>query len=275
MARGGQRHQGQILRWKSQSRAKLGAAPTNGRRRGQLFTLFAARQGSSPLPAVDAQDRTVPRGLGIGKKPLWCVEWISFYLPGTRTDKREKNNLTASPEWKLVKFPEGYTLWLHKSGVETDPANPRLDAYLYGAPHLGPTASRTPSAPPAPTVFRSPMEFVEHAIWLMRRGAGQCHCKYCHPGQNQLDIILRLDRGKVEDDEDGDVIVIDVDDGAAAGSGSGGSSSGPFAAASRGRGAGTRGRRGRRARRDRSPPIMAKDYRVGNTSSGPPRPASA
>src|SRR5260221_14504075 len=32
------------------------------------------------------------------------------------------------------KFPEGYTLWQHKKGVETDPANPQTDAYLHGAP---------------------------------------------------------------------------------------------------------------------------------------------
>jgi Transcription-silencing protein, cryptic loci regulator Clr2 len=219
-----------------------------------------------------------------------------FYLPRTRTnDRGKKKNLTASPPWKLIRFPEGYTLWIHKSGVETDPANPRIDAYLYGAPHLGPTTGRTLSAPPAPTIFRSPMEFVEHAIWLMRRGAGQCLCKYCTPGQNQIAINLRLYRGNLDNDNDDAVTVTvtdgDGNDGAAAaaaagaagaagsgsggdGSGGGGSSSGPSAAASRGRATGTRSRRGRRAKRDRSPPIMAKDYRVGNIPS-PPRPDSA
>jgi hypothetical protein len=204
----------------------------------------------------------------------------------------QKKTPTASPEWKLLCFPEGYTLWIHKSGVESDPANPRVDAYLYGAPHLSPTttARATSSAPPAPTVFRSPMEFVEHAIWLMRRGAGRCLCKYCTPGQNQLDINFRLDRGEevVEEEvivgDGGDGAAGDVEGNAAAGSGSGsggdggagGSSLGQSAAASRGRGAGTRGRRGRRAKRDRSPPILAKDYRVGNnTPPGPPSPASA
>jgi len=154
----------------------------------------------------------------------------------------------ASPPWKLLKFPEGYTLWLHKKGVETDPANPRIDAYLYGARRA---------------VFRSPMEFVEHAIWLMRGKVGLCLCKYCTLGQNQLDIDDRLDRVEPAEDE-GDVDV---------GSGNG-SSGGGQPSSSRRRGTGAQARRARRARRDRSPPIMAKDYRVGNDSSAPaPGPA--
>ena len=217
-----------------------------------------------------------------------------------RTDTKTK--LTASPEWKLLKFPEGYTLWLHKTGVQADPANPRTDAYLHGAPHLGSTAGRTSNLPPSPTVFRSPMEFVEHAIWLMRRGTGQCQCKYCTPGQNQIMINLRLDHESVDDGDD-DVIVVDGDDGsgggggggaggsAGSGSGSGGggvdngggaggagsaSSSRQSSGAPRGRGASAHARRGRRIRREREKvmPIMAKDYRVGNQDSGPaPGPA--
>jgi len=146
----------------------------------------------------------------------------------------------ASPPWRLLKFPEGYTLWLHKTGSITDPANPRTDAYLHGAPHLGPQNARSQGSP---TIFRSPMEFVEHAIWLMKGGEGSCLCKYCQPGQSQNDINSRLDR--VPDDDGG-------------GDSRGGRGGGP----------GSQGRCVRRAKRERSPAIMAKDYRVGNRSSG-------
>lgn len=167
-----------------------------------------------------------------------------YSLTGARIDQKTH---TVSPEWKLLKFPEGYTLWLHKKGVETDPANPRIDAYLYGARH---------------TVFRSPMEFVEHAIWLMRGKVGQCLCKYCTPDQSQLDIDDRLDRVEpVEDEGNAD--------------GGSGSSGGQQASSSRRRGAGAQARRTRRARRDRSPPIMAKDYRVGNNDPSAPAPGPA
>jgi hypothetical protein len=111
-----------------------------------------------------------------------------------------------NPPWKLLKFPENYTLWIHKRGVITDPLNPRLDAYLYGAPHLGPRTARSQTA--GATIFRSPMEFVPHAIWLMRGSTGQCDCKYCIPDQNQNDINRRLNGAGGEDaaesDDDGD-----------------------------------------------------------------------
>ena len=169
----------------------------------------------------------------------------------------------VSPEWKLMKFPPGYTLWLHKSGVETDPANPRTDAYLHGALHLGPTVGRTNTHAPSPTLFRSPMEFVEHAIWLMRGGAGRCRCKYCEPGQNQLDINRRLNRGGTDDSD----AESEQGEGGGEGSDVGRQSS---SSSSRRRGAGAQARRVRRARRDRSPPIMAKDYRVGNDAAAAP-----
>ena len=41
---------------------------------------------------------------------------------------------------------------------------------------------------PRYTVFHSQMDFVKHTIWLMCRKVGQCLCKYCMPGQDQLDI---------------------------------------------------------------------------------------
>lgn len=159
-----------------------------------------------------------------------------------------------------MQFPENYTLWVHKSGVDTDRGNPRIDTYLYGAPHLGRSRSRSPSQQPlAPTIFRSPMEFVEHAIWLMKGCVDQCKCKYCMPGQNQKEINLRLNRGVDlgEDEPESD-----------GGGGSAGTATGTRNASSssssrprRGAGGGTRG--SRRGKRDRSPPIMAKDYRVG------------
>ena len=111
-----------------------------------------------------------------------------------------------NPPWKLLKFPDNYTLWIHKKGVITDRLNPRTDAYLYGAPHLGPRTARSQTS--GATIFRSPMEFVPHAIWLMRGATGQCDCKYCIPSQNQHDINRRLNHGdnagESADDEDED-----------------------------------------------------------------------
>ena len=101
-----------------------------------------------------------------------------------------------------MKFPDNYTLWVHKKGVKTDQYNARTDAYLFGAPHLGPRTARSSQA--SPTVFRSPMEFVPHAIWLMRGCTGQCDCKYCIPGQNQKDINRRLNHGVDADSDDDD-----------------------------------------------------------------------
>jgi len=161
-----------------------------------------------------------------------------------------------NPPWRLMKFPENYSLWIQKSGVESDRGNPRIDAYLYGAPHLGPSSSRTQSNS---TTFRSPTEFVPHAIWLMKGQTGQCDCKYCIP-QNQTVVNRRLNHGlDVESDrESGDDDDDDDDDDNAA------------SRRNRGPNAGT-GRR-RRVRRDRSPPIntgIARDYRVGVTDPGP------
>ncbi|KAI0252016.1 hypothetical protein BJV78DRAFT_1153994 [Lactifluus subvellereus] len=158
----------------------------------------------------------------------------------------------VSPPWKLRNFPDGYTLWLHKTGVSTDPANPRTDAYLHGAPHLGPTAgaNRTHLSP---TIFRSPMEFVEHAIWLMKGLEGKCLCKYCMPGQNQRAINRRLNRGLENDSDPESDDEDDNNNDAGAGAGN------------------TNRPRRRRGRRDRTPPIMAKDYRVGNSGVVPPK----
>lgn len=119
--------------------------------------------------------------------------------------------LLENPPWKLMKFPRNYTLWVHKSGVVTDRGNPRHDAYLYGAPHLGPRTARSQTSA---TIFRSPMEFVPHAIWLMKGGTGQCDCKYCIPGQNQNDINRRLNHG---DDDDDDADSEDEDSGMVSG----------------------------------------------------------
>ena len=166
---------------------------------------------------------------------------------------------TENPPWRLLKFPDNYTLWKHKKGVDTDPANPRIDVYLYGAPHLGPSTSRSYHQL-APTIFRSPMEFVEHAIWLMKGCEGQCKCKYCTPGQSQREINLRLHRGVAHDSDPES----DDDEGAGrVGGGAAGRNNYASSSSSR-RGAAAGARQARRGRRDRSPPVMFKDYRVGN-----------
>jgi transcription-silencing protein Clr2 (cryptic loci regulator) len=177
-------------------------------------------------------------------------------------------DLLENPPWRLLRLPENYTLWVHKKGSEADPANPRIDAYLYGAPHLSPR-----------TRFRSPMEFVPHAIWLMRGSTGQCDCQYCMPGQNQTDINRRLNHG-VDDPDDESVQNDNDEDGGSGSGGSTGTTNGRSSSASRRRGASAGARRARRARRDRSQPTMikAKDYRVGmngDRDPGPGGPSSA
>ncbi|KAH9046764.1 hypothetical protein EDB84DRAFT_1435312 [Lactarius hengduanensis] len=116
---------------------------------------------------------------------LWMTK-IGPYLADWVLDKRDDPTALRLP-WRLLDFPQGYTLWVHLTGDQSDPANPRTDAYLHGSAHK---------------IFRSPMEFVEHAIWLMKSGSvgDQCLCKYCTPGQNQRAINRRLDR---RDESDG------------------------------------------------------------------------
>ena len=100
----------------------------------------------------------------------------------------------------------------------------------------------------------------------MRGGAGRCRCKYCEPGQNQLDINRRLNRGGTDDSD----AESEQGEGGGEGSDVGRQSS---SSSSRRRGAGAQARRVRRARRDRSAPIMAKDYRVGNDAAAAAGPA--
>lgn len=165
-----------------------------------------------------------------------------------------------------MKFPDNYTLYVHKKGIKTDQYNARTDAYLFGAPHLGPHTARSSQA--GPTVFRSPTEFVPHAIWLMRGCTGQCDCKYCLPGQTQKDINRRLNHGvdvDSDDDDDNDnglfsdCLLPSLIDALIPG----------LTSASRRRGVNSRTRR---VRRDRTPPInitVARDYRVRATDPGP------
>jgi len=191
---------------------------------------------------------------------LWMSK-IGPYLADWALDMRNDPTALTLP-WRLIDFPAGYTLWVHLTGESRDPANPRTDAYLYGSPHK---------------IFRSPMEFVEHAIWLMKRGGSagrlQCLCKYCTPGQSQRAINSRLNHGlDGDDDEDGS-------DGAAAGPAATGAALSalrhpifrrrPGAGAVVAATASARARRERRtAKRERSPGIKAKDYRVGNFNGG-------
>ncbi|KAH9983531.1 hypothetical protein BJV74DRAFT_952425 [Russula compacta] len=147
----------------------------------------------------------------------------------------------ASPTWKLMKLPQGYTLWLHKTGTRDNPVK-RTDAYLHGAPHL--------------------------ARDMAHEGrAGQCLCQYCVPGQNQTEINTRLDRGEPhpdDDDDDNNNNNNNNDDNA----NNNGDDKGKGSSSSSARPKGTgRGTRGPRRKRDRSPPIMAKDYRTGNAGA--------
>ena len=175
-----------------------------------------------------------------------------FFMPFELKQLTRRRTATAlTIPWKLLDFPEGYTLWVHFTGDHTDPANPRTDAYLYGAPNK---------------IFRSPMEFVEHAIWLMKGGNGRCQCKYCTPGQNQRAINRRLNHGTEDaEDEDSD----------------GGTTNNAKVAGLNdptrhrlfrnrpGYGASAAAARRRAARSERSPvEIKAKDYRVGNRKGG-------
>ncbi|KAI9432472.1 hypothetical protein H4582DRAFT_1995520 [Lactarius indigo] len=195
---------------------------------------------------------------------LWMSK-IGPYLADWVLDKRNDPTALRLP-WKLIAFPPGYTLWVHLTGDKSDPANPRTDAYLYGSKHK---------------IFRSPMEFVEHAIWLMKSGSAgdQCFCKYCTPGQNQIAINRRLNHRDDSDDSEED----DEDEDASRGSDGGGPPAATVAAINASRHKLFRNRPGAGAtaaaiasaaarrerllakRRERSPMrIKAKDYRVGN-----------
>ncbi|KAG2011803.1 hypothetical protein CC2G_011877 [Coprinopsis cinerea AmutBmut pab1-1] len=70
-----------------------------------------------------------------------------------------------NPERAVLKdWPANYRFYDHHKGIEN---NPRHDIYLYGPPGKR---------------FRSIMEFVPHAIWLMRDpqlDVSNCACKYC------------------------------------------------------------------------------------------------
>ena len=185
--------------------------------------------------------------LGKRNDRAWLFSSFFFFTYSDATRRDIGTSLTIP--WKLIGFPKDYTLWVHLTGDHADPANPRTDVYLYGCPHK---------------IFRSPMEFVEHAIWLMKGSTGQCLCKYCTPGQNQRAINRRLNHGG--DDADGDD------------SGGDGGSHIPAADINAmrhpifrdrpgaGRMAAAAATARRRAKRDRSPgpPIKAKDYRTNN-----------
>ena len=182
--------------------------------------------------------------------------FFSFSFKVYNSDATPATAITVP--WKLIGFPTGYTLWVHLTGDHSDPANPRTDAYLYGCPHK---------------IFRSPMEFVEHAIWLMKGGVSQCLCKYCTPGQSQRAINRRLNHG--DEDED----VEDDSDGPAAAT-----AAAPHATVAdlnamrhplfRNRGGAgavvvaANSANKRRARERSTPSIKAKDYRVGNRDNG-------
>ncbi len=120
------------------------------------------------------------------------------------------------------------------------------------------------------------MEFVEHAIWLMKSGSAgvQCLCKYCTPGQSQRAINRRLNHGDDEEDDEEDG---SSNDGPTATVASINASRHPLFRNRPGAGAiaaatataAARQERRVARRRERSPALMmAKDYRVGNINGG-------
>ncbi|KAF9048302.1 hypothetical protein BDZ89DRAFT_1057876 [Hymenopellis radicata] len=80
----------------------------------------------------------------------------------------------AHDKYVLEDWPEGYALFDHHKGK---PESPRHDLYLYGHSKK----------------FRSPAEFLPHAIWLTTPPAqrGDCECKYCR-GIPQRDITSKM-----------------------------------------------------------------------------------
>ncbi|KZT34604.1 hypothetical protein SISSUDRAFT_1122140 [Sistotremastrum suecicum HHB10207 ss-3] len=77
-------------------------------------------------------------------------------------------------EYRLKSWPDGYRLYIHRSG---DRQCPRKDLYLYGSKRV--------------KCFRSPEEFFEHAVWLMKGGEGSgedCECQHC-AGEESLNSM--------------------------------------------------------------------------------------
>ncbi|EGN96813.1 hypothetical protein SERLA73DRAFT_75668 [Serpula lacrymans var. lacrymans S7.3] len=73
--------------------------------------------------------------------------------------------MADGPNYVLRSWPEGYKMFDHNKGAES---NPRHDVYLIGS-----TAAKR---------FRSVPEFIPHAIWLMQDPTldrANCACKYC------------------------------------------------------------------------------------------------
>jgi hypothetical protein len=76
--------------------------------------------------------------LGEGQNGMFIIQLPRYDLYCTDISTK-----TVSPQWRLMTFPENYTLWLHKSGDISDTRNLRMDVPLHGAPRLGPSNSRS------------------------------------------------------------------------------------------------------------------------------------
>ncbi|QRV74388.1 Transcription-silencing protein, cryptic loci regulator Clr2 [Ceratobasidium sp. AG-Ba] len=82
---------------------------------------------------------------------------------------------TVETQYYMNGLPNGYTLYKHHK--TTPGKKKRSDTYLYG--------SRTEH------VFRSPQEFLMHALWLMQGAMpNMCKCKWCTGGHSRSQIAI-------------------------------------------------------------------------------------
>jgi hypothetical protein len=99
-------------------------------------------------------------------------------------------------------FPKGYKLFTHLNGPKH---NPRTDTYLFGQPfpQLSSLYTMLTQISGAYTKFRTPNEFLEHALWLCKdmpllaNGQPDCHCKYCGPKRDAPLVPQRAGGGPV------------------------------------------------------------------------------
>lgn len=95
--------------------------------------------------------------------------------------KSHTHRIVEGPTYVLKDWPTNYRMYIHKKGAA---ANPREDVYLFGMYSLNipfseyakPFAKQGSVHSPK---YRSPAEFIPHAIWLSRNCSVPCECKYC------------------------------------------------------------------------------------------------
>lgn len=117
--------------------------------------------------------------------PIGCVNWME-HLPDDHKINKEwrqyvgtfiaerflgYTNTDDTAYW-MSGFPPGYALYCHHKTMPEGKQD-RHDVYLYGSPE---------------GKFRSPDEFLMHALWLMEGGSwNECKCKYS-TGMPQIEI---------------------------------------------------------------------------------------